>query len=460
MMRNTIIIIKKSFAVIAVIALINLPVYSQVLLEADGPGNTYELINSVLAPGYDVVEHPECVHPQFGRHIAEVWDSVLNQYVFEFYIHVTPDNDRCINYDRQRIEIKTYDKSPDSLIGVVGETVTYKWKFKLPAGIQPSSNFTHIHQIKPVGGDDGNPIFALTVRKGSPDRLELKHNNITVVETVALSLIEDVWVECTEVIYVDPVNGRYSMTIKKVSDGTTFLSYNNTNIMTIRPDNNFIRPKWGIYRSLLSPIDLRDEAVRFASFYISENTVIPVELTSFTADVIGSIVILNWQTATELNNQSFEVQRKLENSEWATIGFRTGQGTTTKQTNYTFQDDISEISATKLYYRLKQIDFNGTSEYSDEVTVVNQPRAYELYQNYPNPFNPSTTISYSIPKAGLVKIVIYNTLGEVIKELVNENKDPGYYYINWNADNVNSGVYFLKIEANNFVTTKKMLLTK
>src|SRR4030065_2957087 len=460
MKRNTYKKIKMTISVLIIIVLDSLPIYSQAILEADGSGNTYELINSVLAPGYNVVENPESVHPECGRHIAEVWDSVLNQYVFEFYIHVTPDNDRCINYDRQRVEIKTYDQSPDSLIGVVGETITYKWKFKLPLGFQPSSNFTHIHQIKPVGGDDGNPIFALTPRKGSPNRLELKHNNTTVVEIVELSLIEDVWVECTEVIYVHPINGTYSMTIKKVSDGTTLLSYNNNNIMTIRPDNNFIRPKWGIYRSLLSPSDLRDEAVRFASFYISENTVIPVELTSFTADVTGSIVILNWKTATELNNQNFEVQRKLENSEWATIGFRTGQGTTTEQTTYAFQDNISEISAAKLYYRLKQIGFNGTIEYSDEVTVVNQPRAYELYQNYPNPFNPSTIISYSIPRAGLVKIVIYNTLGEVIKEIVNENKEPGYYSVNWNAPNLNSGVYFYKLQTDRFVSINKMVLLK
>ena len=452
--------IKFTILVLTVIVVGNLPIHSQAILEADGPGNTYELINSVLAPGYNVVEHPECVHPEFGRHIAEVYDSVLNQYVFEFYSHVTPDNDRCLYFDRQRIEIKTYDQSPDSLLGVVSETVTYKWKFKLPLGFQPSSNFTHIHQIKPVDGDDGNPIFALTARTGSPNRLELKHNNTTVVETVELSLIEDVWVECTEVIYIDPVNGGYSMTINKVSDGTTLLSYNNNSLMTIRPDNSFIRPKWGIYRSLLSSSDLRDEAVRFAGFYISEHDVLPVELTSFSVVVNGSNIVLNWQTATELNNHGFEIQRKLENSDWNTIGFRSGQGTTLEQTIYIFRDNISEISAIKLYYRLKQIDFNGTVEYSDEVIVLNQPRDYELYQNYPNPFNPSTTITYSIPIAGLVKITIYDALGESIKELVNETKEPGYYSINWNADNINSGVYFLKIKADNFISTKKMLLVK
>ncbi len=245
--------------------------YGQVVLEADGPGNTYELITSVLAPGADAVESPDCAHPEFGRHIAEVWDEDLHQYVFEFYSHVTPDNDRCINFDRQRVEIKTYEPSPDNLKGVSGETVTYRWKLRIPAGFQPSTSFTHLHQVKPVGGDDGNPLFSLTPRKGSPNRLELIHNNTTKVATAALSLFEGVWVECTEVIAIG-ASGAYSMVIKKVADGTILLSYSNGNIMTIRPDNDFIRPKWGIYRSLNNPSDLRDEAVRFAGFSIQEGT--------------------------------------------------------------------------------------------------------------------------------------------------------------------------------------------
>ncbi|MCX6138261.1 MAG: T9SS type A sorting domain-containing protein [Ignavibacteriales bacterium] len=243
--------------------------FSQVILEADGPGNTYELICSVLAPGNDAVENPECIHPAFGRHIAEIWDADLNQYVFEFYSHVTPDNDRCINLDRQRIEIKTYEPSPDNLKGIVGETITYKWKFKLPVGFQPSSSFTHIHQIKAVGGNDGDPLFTLTPRKGSPNKLELIHDNTTKIATVNLSLFEGVWVQCTEVIKVGSA-GTYSIVIKKVADGTTILSYSSSGIMTIRSDNNFIRPKWGIYRSLDHPSDLRDEAVRFAGFSIQE----------------------------------------------------------------------------------------------------------------------------------------------------------------------------------------------
>lgn len=243
---------------------------AQALLQADGPGNTYELINSILAPGYDVVENPECVHPEFGRHIAEVWDSELNRYVFEFYIHVTPDNDRCINFDRQRIEIKTYDASPDNLIGVSGETVVYKWKFRIPIGFKPSPNFTHIHQIKAVGGNADDPIFTLTPRYGSPNKIELIHNNSTKVTTANLSLFEGNWVEATEIIKIDSIHGTYSIVIKKISDGSTLLTYSNSNLMTIRYNNTFIRPKWGIYRSLLKPEYLRDETLRFNDFSIGE----------------------------------------------------------------------------------------------------------------------------------------------------------------------------------------------
>ena len=245
--------------------------FSQVTLNADGARNTYELINSVLAPGANVVENPECIHPEFGRHIAEVWDTDLNQYVFEFYIHVTPDNDRCINFDRQRMEIKTYDASPANLKGTSGETITYKWKFRLPVGFQPSSNFTHLHQIKAVDGDADMPIFTFTARKGTPNKLEIIHNNVTKVASANLSLFEGNWVEATETIKVDSIHGTYSLLIKNIASGATIISYTNPDLMTIRSDNSFIRPKWGIYRSLLSSQDLRDEAVRFNSFSIYED---------------------------------------------------------------------------------------------------------------------------------------------------------------------------------------------
>ena len=121
------------------------------------------------------------------------------------------------------------------------------------------------------------------------------------------------------------------------------------------------------------------------SFIDLQNEALPVELISFTASVNYTRVQLKWQTATELNNQGFEIQRKIENSDWISIGFRSGQGTTQEITSYYFEDDISENKHNKLYYRLKQIDFNGSISYSDEVEVIIQPFEFSISQNFPNP---------------------------------------------------------------------------
>ena len=244
-----------------------------VILKADGPGNTYDLITSVLAPGNNPIEVPDCNHSEFGNHIDEVFDSELNENIFRFYIHTTPDNDRCLNFDRQRNEIKTYDKSPDNLLGIENETVVYKWLFKLPEGFQSSPNFTHLHQLKSVGGDFSSmPMYTLTTRKGSPDRLELRYaetdTQITLKQTDLATLI-DVWLEVTETISYG-ASGTYAISIKKVIDGTVLFEYTNNDIINWRPEGTFVRPKWGIYRSLLNAQDLRDETILFANFSVEE----------------------------------------------------------------------------------------------------------------------------------------------------------------------------------------------
>lgn len=346
---------------------------AQAFLNANGPGGTYELFNNALAPGYDVVEHPECAHPAFGRHIAEVWDTDLGKYVFEFYMHVAEDNDRCINFDRQRVEIKTYDQSPNSLIGIRGETIMYKWEFKIPVGFKPSSNFTHIHQIKAVGGDDGDPIFTLTVRKGSPNKIELIHDNKTRVTIVNLSLFEGVWVECTEVVFVDSVHGRYSMNIKKQSDGSTLLNYTNSDLMTIRSDNTFIRPKWGIYRSLLSSADLRDESLRFNGFYIAENstTALPGTPTLFSAHASTATQInLAWND-NSTNEESFSIERSTDSSTWILAA--------SIDPNATSYTDIVADSNTMYYYRLCSKNSFGSSPYITVSSKLNSnPLSVEI----------------------------------------------------------------------------------
>jgi hypothetical protein len=185
---------------------------------------------------------------------------------------------------------------------------------------------------------------------------------------------------------------------------------------------------------------------------------IPVELTSFAANVSGNNVILNWSTATETNNQGFDVQRKASGSEFQSIGFVSGSGTTTEIRNYSFNDEVSNGN---YFYRLKQLDFDGSFEFSNEIEVdVNIPAVYALEQNYPNPFNPSTTIDFSIANNGFVKLAVYNTLGQEVITLVNEVKESGAHSVTFDASSLTSGAYFYKLETAQFSQTRKMLLTK
>lgn len=187
--------------------------------------------------------------------------------------------------------------------------------------------------------------------------------------------------------------------------------------------------------------------------------IIPVELISFTAITNGTEVELNWQTATETNNQGFEVERKNENEQFEKIGYVAGFGTTTEAKSYSFTD--SKLSEGKYTYRLKQIDYDGSFSYSNEVnTEVNLPLEYSLEQNYPNPFNPGTTIKYSIPADGHVKLSVYNLLGEEVANLVNSQQKAGRYEIDFNASNLASGVYVYRLESSNFISSKKLILMK
>lgn len=248
---------------------------AQVVLEANGAGNTYELINSVFAlPNRDVVEVPDCNHAAFGRHIDEVFDTELNKNVFRFHIHVEPDNDRCQKDDRQRNEIKTFGGSPENLKADEGETVQYKWKFKLSDNFKPSSSFSHIHQIKSVGGPFASiPMISFTLRKSNPDRFELRHTsttNQTTLKSANLDLFRGNWVSVIETMKFSN-SGSYSLEIKNIVTNQIIFSYTNNAIDNWQDGAEFARPKWGIYRSLNNQQDLQDEIVKFADFSIEEN---------------------------------------------------------------------------------------------------------------------------------------------------------------------------------------------
>ena len=190
---------------------------------------------------------------------------------------------------------------------------------------------------------------------------------------------------------------------------------------------------------------------------------LPVELTSFSANVNEGSVYLNWTTATELNNNGFEVQRAV-NSEFHSIGFVQGHGTTTNIQNYSFVDQ--NVVAGKYTYRLKQVDFNGTFAYSNVVEVeILSVKEFVLEQNYPNPFNPGTTINFSLAVDSKVSLKIFDVLGQEVATLVNGQLAAGNHPVSFDASSLNSGVYFYRIDANGsdgqkFSSVKKMILTK
>ncbi len=223
--------------------------------------------------------------------------------------------------------------------------------------------------------------------------------------------------------------------------------------------------------------------------------IIPVELISFSSSINENNVTLNWQTATETNNAGFEIQRKrvfsplssVGNEGWKVISFINGNGTTTEPQSYSFVDE--NLAAGKYQYRLKQIDFDGTFEYSDIIEIeINPPAKFSLSQNYPNPFNPSTKIHFTIPTSPLnpspyqgegnrerfVTLKVFDVLGKEVATLVNEEKPAGSYEVEFNsvetlhATSLPSGVYFYQLRAGDpstgsgqvFIETKKMILLR
>jgi hypothetical protein len=205
---------------------------------------------------------------------------------------------------------------------------------------------------------------------------------------------------------------------------------------------------------------------------------LPVQISSFTANVNGKDVVLSWKTETEVNNFGFNVERKAlnraqkDNGTWEKIAFIHGHNNSNSSHDYSFTD-INANSGNKFVYRLKQIDNDGKFSYSNSVEVTLTPDKFSLLQNYPNPFNPTTTIKYNVPQESYVTIKIYDVLGNEVQTLVSSRQTSGTYEVNFNANRLASGIYFYRMQADvvasksttgnagkNFVVIKKMLLIK
>ena len=224
------------------------------------------------------------------------------------------------------------------------------------------------------------------------------------------------------------------------------------NVLTLIPDQE---PPFPRTYSSVNYIDY----IRFTS------NVVPVELTSFTGAFFGNDVQLKWATATELNNKGFEIQRSISGSAFATIAFVEGFGTTTEQKQYTFTDR-NVTAGVEHAYRLKQIDFDGTFDYSSVINVGSAlPTEFALEQNYPNPFNPTTNIVYAVPVKSNVTLDVYNLIGQKVVTLFEGDVEAGKHSSQFNASSMSSGMYLFKLTAvgedgSQFSSSKKMTLLK
>jgi uncharacterized protein (TIGR03790 family) len=194
----------------------------------------------------------------------------------------------------------------------------------------------------------------------------------------------------------------------------------------------------------------------------------PIELATLTAQMVGQTAELKWSTVSETNNYGFEIQRKADTeAEFKSIAgaFVPGHGTTLEPHSYSYVD--VGVPPGKVSYRLKQIDLDGTTAYHGPVEVVNSSSVSHsrgeravLAQNYPNPFNPSTRIAFELPATAHVSLKIYNTLGQEVVTLVDEEKRAGRHEVKWDAPNMPTGIYFCQLRADKFTTIRRMTLVK
>ena len=197
---------------------------------------------------------------------------------------------------------------------------------------------------------------------------------------------------------------------------------------------------------------------------IEDSTIIPVELNNFAASVNDGKVSLTWETSSELNNLGFYIERRNissdENeSEWIEIGFKEGRGNSTERNFYQFEDH--PLYDGTYHYRLRQVDFNGSYNYSNEVEAnLFTIKTFQLSQNYPNPFNPTTTISFQLPEASFIILKVFDALGTEVETIAEGKYPAGVHEVNFDAKDLSSGLYMYRIISGTNEITRKMIVVK
>jgi hypothetical protein len=200
-----------------------------------------------------------------------------------------------------------------------------------------------------------------------------------------------------------------------------------------------------------------DEFGQFVFASDDASNPLPVELASFTATTSSDAVTLAWSTASETNNAGFDIERSTDGETFAALGFEPGFGTTTETQTYRFTDRDPPFART-VHYRLKQVDLDGTTEYSEPVTVHFTPQALELLPNAPNPFAASTRLRYALPEDARVNLNVYDLLGRRVATLVDTEQPAGRYTVMLDGADLTSGTYFVRLRAGTQVRTQRVVM--
>ena len=250
-------------------------------LDADGDMiglDTYDLIrdfggpNPIEAPDLYPINHPDV------RHIYEDADATVgNHFVFIIHRDIDIDRDRVENDDRQRNEIKTYSSSEEAVKGFENETFIYRWKFRINSEMEVSTRFSHFFQLKAVGGPDSHPILTISgAERGGEDGIEVRYSPLqadTILQRTNWSTVTGEWLEAyCRVTYSE--SGDLRLIVTRMRDNAVIFDIDEGDLDLWRGEDasHFVRPKWGIYRSILDWENLRpdEESVRFANFSVSE----------------------------------------------------------------------------------------------------------------------------------------------------------------------------------------------
>lgn len=377
-----------------------------------------------------------CLPPE--NYIFPIWDYPRTQgiSVTGGYVYRGPNQPELegkyiySDYGSRNIWAITYD-------GI--NPVTNQLLFTLPSGSPTSFGVDEAGELYIVGGT--------RIRKIIPTAPIIAPSSLT-ADAADPALVDLSW--------IDNSNNEDGFRIERASNGGTFQL-----VATISANTNSYQDTIltvGEYQYKVQAFNSANQS-GYSNIACVSVLVVPVEMSFFTVEVnsTGDYVNLKWETVSELNNKGFDIERKVGNFDFETVGFVEGRGTSTEKSIYTFVDNFNNTGFSgKVLYRLKQIDFDGTFSYSGTISVDVDliAKGYFIEQNFPNPFNPETSVRFNIPEESNVSIQVVNSLGEVVAELVNDIKSSGIHSQVWNAANVASGIYFIRIKAQSLVSNK------